>query len=281
MLNEIADSATSESKSLSAVASQINDHHSAATRHAESALDHARQAGELLNQAKGLVAHGRWIEWLAGNCDVSPRQAQRYMKVASNWLAITKNDAASYLTDEGLPEEITPGKPGLIENSSGDEWYTPPNYLEAGRAVLGCIDLDPASNGEANERVKASRFFTAADDGLAHGWAGKVWLNPPYSTPLCGQFIEKLIDDHLTGDVTEALCLVNSSTDTVWFQMATRAAKAVCLLDRRVKFIRPGGDKGESPRYGQTVFYFGDDAGRFAEVFGKLGCVLGRIGGAQ
>jgi len=98
MLNEIAVSATPAVDSLSSIAQRINDHHGQATRHAKTAIDHARQAGELLLEAKALVNHGEWITWLSDNCDVSPRQCQRYMRVVTHWELIAKNDAASYLT---------------------------------------------------------------------------------------------------------------------------------------------------------------------------------------
>ena len=47
--------------------------------------------------------------------------------------------------------------------------------------MLGGIDLDPASNAEANRVVRAEVFFSSADDGLGKSWEGRVWLNPPYS----------------------------------------------------------------------------------------------------
>jgi ParB family transcriptional regulator, chromosome partitioning protein len=48
---------------------------------------------------------------------------------------------------------------------------------------MGAFDLDPASCEEANQTVKATKFYGAADNGLEHEWYGKIWLNPPYSMP--------------------------------------------------------------------------------------------------
>src|SRR5262245_13067731 len=39
------------------------------------------------------------------------------------------------------------------------EWYTPPQYIAAARAVLGAIDLDPASSEIAQTTVQAGAFF--------------------------------------------------------------------------------------------------------------------------
>jgi hypothetical protein len=46
-------------------------------------LRHALEAGRLLAQAKDRLPHGEWLPWLAEHCpDVSPRLAQKYMRVA-------------------------------------------------------------------------------------------------------------------------------------------------------------------------------------------------------
>jgi hypothetical protein len=50
------------------------------------------------------------------------------------------------------------------------EWYTPAEYVEAARACLGGIDLDPATSPLAQDTIKAARFFTCDDDGLRHDW---------------------------------------------------------------------------------------------------------------
>lgn len=67
----------------------------------------------------------------------------------------------------------------IIHRSYSAEHYTPAPYVEAARLVLERIDLDPASNEVANETVRAARFYTADDDGLAQPWVGRCWLNSP------------------------------------------------------------------------------------------------------
>ena len=69
----------------------------------------------------------------------------------------------------------------LAQGTGAVEWYTPQDYVEAARFVLGAIDLDPASAPRAQEWIKAKTFFTEQDDGLTKEWRGRIWLNPPYT----------------------------------------------------------------------------------------------------
>jgi hypothetical protein len=48
-------------------------------------------------------------------------------------------------------------------NTGEIEWYTPPEYLDRVRAMLGDIDLDPASSEIAQETVKAKHYFTRVE----------------------------------------------------------------------------------------------------------------------
>lgn len=53
-------------------------------------------------------------------------------------------------------------------------WLTPLHVI----ADLGPFDLDPCAHPDW---PTANRLICLPDDGLATGWHGRVWLNPPYS----------------------------------------------------------------------------------------------------
>ena len=169
-------------------------------------------------------------------------------------------------------------KPHVSQNSGDHEWYTPAEYIRAARAVMGSIDLDPASTTEANEVVGASQFFSQEQDGLKQKWKGRVWLNPPYASGLVERFTGKLMDAISSGEVSEACVLVNNATETRWFQRLFSAAEGVCFPAGRVKFWHPR--KVAVPLQGQALLYFGKNWDGFTEQFEHFGvlCFVARSG---
>ena len=171
-------------------------------------------------------------------------------------------------------EEPEQPKPHVTHNSGNNEWYTPPKYIEAARRVMGAIDLDPASSDKANEIVRASRYYTAGDDGLAHDWQGRVWCNPPYSSALVSSFCEKLVGHVRAGDVHEACVLVNNATETGWFQSLLGVASCVCFPRSRIKFQDSDGNVAGTGLQGQAILYIGPCSADFETSFIGFGPIL-------
>jgi phage N-6-adenine-methyltransferase len=175
--------------------------------------------------------------------------------------------------DEGVKaKEAIKKVPHVAQNSGNNEWYTPSEYIEAARAVMGGIDLDPASSAVANATVQATRYYTAEDDGLGQPWAGRVWMNPPYESGLIDKFAEKLRGEFHSGLVTEAIVLVNNATETRWFDTIASVSAAICFPKGRIRFISPDGVLG-APLQGQSILYLGENAGAFARAFAHFGRV--------
>lgn len=161
--------------------------------------------------------------------------------------------------------------PGLTS-----EWYTPAAYVEAARAAMGGIDLDPASSEAANGTVRAARFFDRAADGLQQRWHGRVWLNPPYSDykGQAARWAEKLLAEHLAGRVQQACLLVNLSTAYQPAMQRIGRSGLVCLVAERIAFCDATGRAQGSPTQANVIFYLGEREAAFAEQFGRFGVVL-------
>lgn len=173
----------------------------------------------------------------------------------------------------GKPSEVIKNHVLATKHTGDEESYTPQEYLASARAVMGAIDLDPASNPMAQENVGADRYFTVDDDGLTQEWAGKVWLNPPYTARVINRFIDKLVDHYVAGEVTQAIVLTNNNTDTSWFHQGAQAAAAVCFTAGRINFLKRDGSRS-SPTNGQAFLYFGNNLSAFKNEFSKHGMVM-------
>ena len=159
-----------------------------------------------------------------------------------------------------------------VSNNSGDnEWFTPKEYIDAVKAVMGSIDLDPASCQIANTVIQAPKYYTAADNGLEQDWIGNIFLNPPYAQPLIDNFSNKLISEIKSQNTKQAIVLVNNATETKWFQLLASEAAAICFPKSRIKFWSPV--KESAPLQGQAFLYFGSEIEKFINGFGKYGFI--------
>jgi hypothetical protein len=96
---------------LPVLAGEIRKAHTSAREHQRKTLEQAIRAGELLNEAKWLVGHGKWSTWLKEHCDMSDRTARLYMRFARNKHALE--------TEIGNVADL--GIRGAIESLAGPE----------------------------------------------------------------------------------------------------------------------------------------------------------------
>lgn len=186
---------------------------------------------------------------------------------------VTKSDVIEAAKAPEKAKEIF-SKPHVSNNSGNNEWYTPAEFCESARLVMGEISLDPASCKVANKQVKATKFFTAEQDGLSREWSGSVWLNPPYGQPLIAEFARKVVEEWQSGRIQSAIVLVNNATETAWFQSMLIEASAVCFKAGRIRFLDATGAPANTPLQGQAFLYFGQDKKAFVKEFSKYGGCL-------
>lgn len=193
---------------------------------------------------------------------------QRAVETAPNGKVTAAHVAAT--VEAYLAPALPPITPGIVTFDS-NEWYTPVEYIEAARRVMGSIDLDPASNDEAQQFIKAEHYYTKANDGLAQTWRGNVWLNPPYADPL--PWVSKLIDSFAAGTVTAGILLVNTTNSPQWARLLWHSPHRVCLLNRRVNFWRPDRTDTRGTAQDQMIWYLGNNIEQFGEVFSVYGAI--------
>lgn len=210
---------------------------------------------------------------------------QRAGRIKNRLLTNVSSDASTCSDDKEEPEinvSVVLGPPKFIvkkDNSqfrtsgtSENEWYTPIQYIEAARTVMGTIDLDPATSEFGQSRIRATRYFTDDTNGLIQHWNGRVWLNPPYSQPLIMKFSDKIVDEYKSRNVKEAIVLTHNYTDTLWFHRLESVSEYLCFTRGRIRFESEDG-RLACPTQGSVFFYLGENSNVFKKVYREFGFV--------
>lgn len=273
-------------------------------------VENVIEIGEQLSQVKAKLDHGEFLPWIDAECGLSERSVQGFMRVSRVFGSQIRKIcgfavSALYLLaqpstpEAAMKEALKRAQKGekithalakqLIEkHSEGDndtdilrssksvEWYTPKKYIEAARALMGSIDLDPASTAKANKVVKAKEFFTEKDDGLQLEWCGNIFLNPPYGKDGDGVsnqavWSRALIEEYGNKSLKQAVLLVNAQTAEKWFQPLWDYP--ICFTDHRIKFYNDKGQQNQ-PTHGNVFAYLGKQTNRFVTIFSDFGRVV-------
>lgn len=168
----------------------------------------------------------------------------------------------------------------IQHSSRSDTWGTPAWIIEKVKAVLGEIDLDPASDSVANRIVGAKRFITKEENGLLQEWAGKVFLNPPGGKrgkeSLTKLFWDKLSRSFVDGKVEEAIFMCFS----IEALQSTQSCKypimdyPFCVPAKRISFVNSLGEEQRDPSHSNAIVYLGKCPSMFRAVFREVGRVI-------
>lgn len=153
-----------------------------------------------------------------------------------------------------LPGDLVSGAMGSHQSArmETDVWLTPPSIVEA----LGPFDLDPCSPLNRPWDT-AAQHYTIEDDGLAHDWAGRVWMNPPYGKQ-AATWLQRLA---LHGD---GIALIFARTETrMFFDWVWPYASALLFIEGRLHFHRPDGTRAKANSGAPSVLVaYGWEAGQ-------------------
>lgn len=192
------------------------------------------------------------------------------------------NDGDRLAVISGLPPR--PASHQLINQSVSNEWYTPREYTDAARELMGGIDTDPASNEQANGWINADTYYTKATNGFDKPWRGRVWMNPPYGKEdgdsNQSRWTARLIAQWEAGITVEAVCLVNAVPGNLWF--APLWDFPICFVARRIRFTSAEGELGD-PTHSNVLVYLPDHGhrheqiARFVRIFSAFGPVAAKL----
>jgi len=132
-------------------------------------------------------------------------------------------------------------------SSKSDMWSTPQDTFDALADEFGPFDLDVCATPE---NAKCSRYYTKEDDGLAHPWYGRCWMNPPYGREIKA-WMRKAYEESQRG--ATVVCLVPARTDTAWWHDYAMNGE-VRFLRGRLKF---GNAKNAAPFPSAVVVFWG------------------------
>jgi len=122
--------------------------------------------------------------------------------------------------------------------------------------------LGPAPTGRSSH-APAVRHYIAQMNGLVQPWAGRVFLNPPFS-PGVGRWFSKVYQERSRGRTTEAIVLRKSATEAAAWKTLTVISCRVCFPYVRIRFVGPAGDSGPGPTFSPAPFNVRDGPGSFS-----------------
>lgn len=161
------------------------------------------------------------------------------------------------------------------EAGAAPELMTPSLLLAGLRLTLGPIDLDPCSSVVAQDRIAASDWFSAQQDGLNRDWQGAVHVFPPLER--VEDFAQKLIAEMHAGRVQRASFLGPADLGSGWALELLESPAFEALVIERGRRSSEGAPGRDQDAGALALFLLGPmrvDASGVLKAFGPWGMPL-------
>lgn len=149
------------------------------------------------------------------------------------------------------------------------DFYTPPEIVQAAREAMGDVDLDAASHWLANRTHRIADYFTIGRSAFEHDWHGRVWLNPPYGNN--APWFDRIIQ-FVDSGMVEQICILSPVWvfNTVIAMPIMDRVSGMILLSPTPKFWghRDGRTGKNHPH---AIVYIGERTAEFFEAFRPFG----------
>lgn len=142
-------------------------------------------------------------------------------------------DAGAYLAPVGFQPDAT--------TSNEPQFRTAASVMDPLHDAFGPFDLSPCP-AEISGRelpVKAGREYAATDDPLHLPWAGKVFLNPPFTDDL-PDWVKKAHEEYESGNARLLAAFLPAFTDRPWWHQYVAKKAAVVFLRGNIDFEKGG-----------------------------------------
>ena len=195
MFTEIVknDNGKMEIVDLASLAEDINSEFALTCETMKKGIEHALKVGGLLLQAKSLVGHGGWHNWVVNNCDFTTRTASNYMALARH-PDMFKSETVSDLTLRGMLDIVhaKDTETKVVEREKLGEgrrfsWEKNEEVIKA-REVFSNFNnlIDLLFFAEQDQDPEMARKILDQFEGYMIGWLGHIRTN----------WLEKINDDH-------------------------------------------------------------------------------------
>jgi hypothetical protein len=158
----------------------------------------------------------------------------------------------------------------VAQKAGVQDYFTPPELVDAARAAMGGIDLDAASHPLANRTHKIPDYFHTGRSAFDNDWHGRVWLNPPYGNN--APWFERAIKFIESGDVSH-FCMLSPmwAFQTRLAEPLMALASGVVLLSPTPKFWGNKDPDKTGSNLPHGIVYVGPHSDHFYAAFAPFG----------